>query len=269
MMASWWIPLARSTANMWVPPIIQHRHHFTAKSGQGVNILNHKYRLHFATCIKLQSRSEYFHWWTELMRHFARSSRGTRLSVCLAACLSVCLTAPCVQLPVGAAGRNRWRCNGKSLSPLAALAFPRRGDSRQPRLSALRVCSTAYNCDPPGCPARYISRMETWAEKNCFIISKCKAFLDLFLCVVCFLWPCQSCGKKKKWKEKKKRVNQLCCRESVRIFMSHPQTCPCLHKNKLITTGRVFCLDPNVGETTQSNQAVRSIIMGIIYSLII
>lgn len=45
----------------------------------------------------------------------------------------------CVQLPAGT-GWNRWRCNGKSLSPLAAPAFPRRSHSRQPARPDLRVC---------------------------------------------------------------------------------------------------------------------------------
>lgn len=47
MMASWWISLARSTANMQVPPIIQHRHHFTARVAKVLIYLITKNQLHF------------------------------------------------------------------------------------------------------------------------------------------------------------------------------------------------------------------------------
>lgn len=123
MMASLWISLARSAATCASCDTTAPTLSLLLYSQLSIRFPEmHK---------KMGRRCKYFYWSVEIMRHCVRW-------LCLSACLSVWVTPTCVQLPAVTACWNRWRCNGKSLSPLAAPAFPRRSLSRQ--RSDLRVC---------------------------------------------------------------------------------------------------------------------------------
>lgn len=174
------------------------------------------------------------------MRHFPLSSWGTWPSVLLPVCLPVCL-APCVQLPEEYCCLEQMEVEWKELVSISGSCFSLTQWLKAAEAFCPPCLVTTYNCNPPLCPARYISRMVTSAENTGFAISKWKAFLRLLLALHVY-WCCLR-KRLESWGEKKatKEWNSTAADSPWKFVWVMLRICICLylHKNKFITTGQL------------------------------
>lgn len=161
----------------------------------------------------------------------------------------------CVQLPAGT-GWNRWRCNGKSLSPLAAPAFPRRSHSRQPARPDLRVCLRCRSVALPSALLYTFQGRRCQWRKKCFC---CCVLFHLLLCCILkslpiwslfarFLQLCLDMCKIESWENRQKKSQTALMWSVGAHLMSHSDSLHVLASlkkpiNYLITTAQPSTLN--------------------------
>lgn len=169
-MASWWISLARSAAmferRIWAAS--------AAAAQPPFNGFKDTCALDFLSWRAQKPRIQIFP-----LMGWAETFCQVVLSVRPSVHPSVRPLPTCVQLPAGT-GWNRWRCNGKSLSPLAAPAFPRCSHSRQPTRPDLRVCLQRRSVALPSALLYTFQGQGRQTRKNAFVVM----FYSIFYCVL-------------------------------------------------------------------------------------